>query len=329
MASSASDPDEVLRSTDGKDNFLRLVRLLISGGTSLLREIFDFICPPSYLPTILSKPATEKQLKSAKLTKPQWDCLYPSPGVYGESTYFDVTLLFRLLRTICSLVPPATGWDALPASADHSLTADLARIKYYRNVVYGHVSQAMEISADKFLFLWQEISEALVRIAGQISLPKKTAWRGAIDAFLKDPITSADEKNIQELDRWYKNDIKLKKLMEDLKFVTQEGLDRLETSVKGASQGALRLEEELKNTTQEMREGIDRLETGTGVVRDNVQCLQTAVRQEAKDIKGQLGEMHQSINRLRSSGDASQSAAGKGPFIIYRRGGDGRENGGT
>ena len=50
----APDPEEILPSTSGKENFQRITRLLISGGTSLLREIFDSICPPSNLPTILS-----------------------------------------------------------------------------------------------------------------------------------------------------------------------------------------------------------------------------------------------------------------------------------
>ena len=110
----ASDPEEILRSTSGKENFQRITRLLVSGGTSLLREIFDSICPPSNLPTILSNPVTEKKVKAAKLTMPQWHCLCPSPGVYGESADFDVTLLVRLLRTICNLTPPSTGWDTLP-----------------------------------------------------------------------------------------------------------------------------------------------------------------------------------------------------------------------
>ena len=175
MASSP-DPDEVLRSTRGKENFQRISRLLISGGTALLREIFDQLCPPSNFPRILKNPATEKPLKAAKLTKPQWDCLYPSPGVYGESADFDVTLLFKLLRTICNLIPPVTGWDDLPTNTDHSLAADLVRIRHYRNSVFGHVNQNMEIPDDQFPVLWQDISEALVRIAGQISPQKKPQW---------------------------------------------------------------------------------------------------------------------------------------------------------
>jgi len=227
------DPDEVFRSTKGKENFQRISRLLISGGTTLLREIFDLICPPSSFPTILKNPATKKQLKAAKLTKPEWDCLYPSSGVHGKSADFDITLLFRLLRTICNLVPPTTGWDALPTSTDHSLAADLARIKYYRNTVYSHVNQQMEITDDsQFLSLWKEISGALVRIAGQISLAKKVEWQGSIDKFSKDPLTAEDERNVQELLKWYRNDMEVKQSIEELKASTQKGLGNLEASLK-------------------------------------------------------------------------------------------------
>ena len=224
----APDPEEILRSTSGKENFHRITRLLISGGTSLLREIFDSICPSSSLPTILSNPVTEEKLKAAKLTKPQWHCLSPSPGVYGESADFDVTLLVRLLRTICNLTPPSTGWDALPVSADHSLTADIARIKYYRNSVYGHVNEGMAIRDSEFKTLWQEISEALVRIAGQISSTRKTAWQGAIAKYLTDPLTTEDERNVQELEAWYKTDMEIKKSIDEV----GERISRLEVKLK-------------------------------------------------------------------------------------------------
>lgn len=208
-----SDPAEVLRSTAGKDNFQRLARLLISGGTSLLSEVFDTFCPPSQLPTILSAPATEKLLKKAKLTTPQWECLYPSPGVYGTSTDFDITLLARLLRTICNLTPPLAGWDISPSNTDHSLAADLIRIRLLRNSVYGHVNQMMEIANEEFPPLWQEIGKVLVRIAGHFGHEKQQEWQKAIDKFLKDPLTQKDEIYVDELKRWYENDIEVKKAL--------------------------------------------------------------------------------------------------------------------
>ena len=263
----APDPEEILRSTRGKDNFQRITRLLISGGTSLLREIFDSICPPSSLPKILSNPATKKRLKTAKLTLPQWDCLYPSPGVYGKSADFNITLLVRLLRTICNLTPPITGWDALPAITDHSLEADIARVKYYRNSVYGQVNltpsitgwdalpaitdhsleaviarvkyyrnsvygqvnHCMTIRDSEFLTLWQEISEALVRIAGRISSTRKTAWQEAIAKYLTVPLTTEDERNEQELKAWYTSDpMEIRKATEEV----SEGMNLLEVGLK-------------------------------------------------------------------------------------------------
>ena len=204
-----------------KENFQRLTRLLICGGTSLLREIFDHHCPPSHLPTRLRNPAIEDLiLNRAKLTKPQRDCLYPSPGVYGESKDFDLTLLCKLLRTICGLTPPPTGWDAPPVASDLSLTADLVRIKNFRNTVYGHVRH-MDITDDDFNFLWDYIKQTLLRIAGQISSTTKSNWQKAINNLLTAPLTKEDERNVQELKRWYEEDVEVKKSLDDLKVEIQ------------------------------------------------------------------------------------------------------------
>ena len=285
----ALDPDEVLRSSKGRDNFQRLARLLISGGTVLLREAFDIKCPPSNLSTTLQNPATKKLLKAAKLTKPQRDCLYPSPGMYGKSTDFDITLLFRLLRTICGLAPPVTGWDALPASTDDSLEADLARIKYYRNSIYGHVNENMEISDDEFSVLWREISEALVRVAGQISPAKAKEWKNAIDTFLKDPLTEEDKRHEQELRRWYQNDTEVKEYMEKVEF-----------SIKHMVKEAQYLRQEVREEAQDIKDELGGKVESTA---QQVQRLGQEVREEAQDIKDELGgkveSTAQQVHRLR------------------------------
>ena len=270
----ALDPEEVLCSSKGRDNFQRLARLLITGGTVLLREAFDIKCPPSNISTTLQNLATKKLLKTAKLTKPQWDCLYPSPGMYGKSTDFDITLLFRLLRTICGLAPPVTGWDALPISTDDSLEADLARIKYYRNSIYGHVNENMEISDDEFSVLWREISEALVRIASQISRAKAKQWQNAIDTFLKDLLTEEDKRHEQELQRWYQNDTEVKEYME-----------KVESSIK-------HLEKEVREEAEDIKDVLGKVES----TAQEVQSLRKEFRVEAQGIKDllELGGRHNS-----------------------------------
>ncbi|CAH3142727.1 unnamed protein product, partial [Porites lobata] len=177
---SLDDAEETLRSTRTKANFQRLTRLLMSGGAVLLREIFDSYHSPASLPTILSKPSVERQLKAARLTGPDWKCLYPSPGVYGKSSDFDISLTFRLLRTICPLTPPLTGWDSLPNDSNHSLEADLARIKFYRNEVYGHTKN-LEIPDDQYaeeiyaeeLALWYEKDLDLKKLVQDLTQKEK------------------------------------------------------------------------------------------------------------------------------------------------------------
>ena len=261
-----------------------------------MREIFDGLCPPSYLPKILKKSSTKTQLSSAKLTKPQWDCLYPSSGMYGKSADFDVTLLFRLLRTISNLTPPATGWDAMPTSKDHSLAADLVRIKCYRNSVYGHVSQNMEITDDKFSQLWQDISEALLRIAGKISSRKKTAWQKAIDNFLKGPLTAEDKRNVEELLTWYKKDVKVKEFIESSAQEMREGTEQLKKLVRNEAQEIRdHIEGELKTEGRDVQslvreEAQDIKEQLGGEVKTTCEELQSVVREEAQSLKDHLGD---------------------------------------
>ena len=181
--------DEALRSTKEKVNFHRLTRLLVCGGGIILREKFDSFHSPVNLPTTLGSSRVKTLLGDAQLTRKMWNCLYPSEGQYGKSTDFDIILTFRLLRTICNLTPPATGWDSLPRSTDHSLEADLARVKYYRNEVYAH-STTMEISDAEFVDLWGDISDALLRIAASISQEKRNEWRKSIDTLLQDDLTA-------------------------------------------------------------------------------------------------------------------------------------------
>ena len=226
MASFA-DAEEALRPTRATANFQRLTRLLMCGGLRLLREKFDSIHSPADLPLRLSDPSIQAKLRASRPSQPEWKSLYPTAGVYGKSTDFDITLTFRLLRTICNLTPPPgpRGWDDLPNNSDHSLEADLVRIKYYRNEVYAH-SKTMEITDTRFNDLWGKISEALIRIAAAISHEKKDEWKKSIDDYLDKPLTPEEERYIEELKTWYKQDMDVKteveKLTEEIKTLAEK-----------------------------------------------------------------------------------------------------------
>ena len=143
---------------------------------------------------MLSNPVIRTQLQTLRtnrvVTHPEWKSLYnPSgKGTYGKSTDFDISLLCKLLRERCSLTAPATGWDNLPKSTDHSLEADMVRIKFYRNNIYHH-NHNMEVRNVDFEKFWMEISEALLRIASRISSAKRDEWKKSIENLSRDSLT--------------------------------------------------------------------------------------------------------------------------------------------
>ncbi|XP_056008217.1 uncharacterized protein LOC125665478 isoform X3 [Ostrea edulis] len=79
---------------------------------------------------------------------------------------FDITLLYTLLRNICSKIPhPTKGWggSTLPAAGDQTVGDDIERIRLIRNSVYGH-SNSASISQAEFDKNWSLIDEVCRRL---------------------------------------------------------------------------------------------------------------------------------------------------------------------
>ena len=148
-------------------NYARLCRVLVDVGTCALRDCFDAICAPPTLHTILAAShPTLKSLRSRRIINAtQWGKLFPAIPASVSSRDFDITLLITLLRNICGLTPPVTGWDVLPAATDLSREADIARVKYFRNTVYAHAEHASFDDAT-FNTHWKEIRDTLVQLGG-------------------------------------------------------------------------------------------------------------------------------------------------------------------
>ena len=188
-------------------NYVRLCRLLVDVGSQALRSIFDKIHPPETLHTVLNPPSRHytKLLslrKKGVLNICNWGILYPIASPVSSKN-FDITLLVVLLRDICGFHRPATGWASLPPAADIRIADDIARVKYYRNTVYSHASQA---SLDDIIFsaYWQEIREALVRLGG-------SHFRTEIDKLEHDCIDPVTEEHYRELmKQWKKDDDSIK-----------------------------------------------------------------------------------------------------------------------
>ena len=60
----------------------------------------------------------------------QWDLLYPS-SKQPDSSKFNITLTFLLIRQLCGYKAPSTGWDNEPDVTDCSVIANCIRVKFF------------------------------------------------------------------------------------------------------------------------------------------------------------------------------------------------------
>ena len=199
---SAPAPAPSVASTKETTNYARLCRLLVDVGSQALKDTFDKIHPPAGLHLVLASgtPAhnTLQSLKKKKILNPtQWTKLYPAVSSSVSSASFDITLVVVLLRNICNLTSPATGWDILPPPADTSTEANIARVKYYRNTVYGHATKA-SVDDVPFSILWKDIRKVLVALGG-------TSYGAAIDKLRNESMDPHKEEHYKEqLKEWKK-----------------------------------------------------------------------------------------------------------------------------
>ena len=144
---------------------MKLNTLLINRGTAALRRIFDSYVPPPQLLKFLNRKKSNirKLNREGKINKSQWDKLYPVLAVgTPASKHFDISLLYVLLRNVCGMPAPATGWIAKPPSTDNTVQAAVKTIHWYRNH-YSHAT-IVEIDEASFHSSWKEIADAVERL---------------------------------------------------------------------------------------------------------------------------------------------------------------------
>ena len=155
--------------TKETSNYAKLCRLLVEVGSDVLREIFDRVCPPENLHTVLTDPTNHAKLQTLRkkgvLSASQWMKLYPVIKSPVSSRNFDCSLLLFLLRNIFGLTLPVSSWNNLPPGSDTSPQADITRIKFFRDRVFSHATNA-SVDDPTFSLNWKNIKDTFLRIGG-------------------------------------------------------------------------------------------------------------------------------------------------------------------
>ena len=192
---------------DGKTKYTLLCCLLVRLGSQVLRDVFDRKIHPQDLCSTLKREPVHSKLQSLKkegiLNPVQWSKLYPVKSSSVSSTGFDPSLLIVLLRTICNLSPPSSGWDLLPHSLDTSCESDIVRLKYCVNALSTHAEKA-SVSDAAFCKYREQIQNTLVRLGG-------AEYEDAICELEKQEMDPWDEEHFKELlKQWKDGDDRIK-----------------------------------------------------------------------------------------------------------------------
>ena len=232
----AAAAPSTLASSVEKTNGAKLSRLLIDGGTTVLRKSFDGHHPPANLITDLNANYSilNNLLRRRVLNGHQWDKLFPPGGVAPDSQTFDITLLFLLLTNICGLTPPPSGWHTKPPPSDTSHEANLVRVKFYRNILYGHVATT-GVDAPTFSALWTEISGVLVSLGlNQAEVDRLKAEKGG------------EQDYIDVLVEWANSE-------EDIKTQLRN-IHQSQSQTHQVVEGLRQAQEELQNTLEDLHQ---------------------------------------------------------------------------
>ena len=208
-------------SLKAKENFFRVCQLLVDKGVEAFRAAFNVIHPPSTLAAVLNaNKSVFRKLRYNVITQPQWNLLFPASGT-PDVENFDITLLAILLKNICGLCPPLTGWNTMPLAADTSMGANIVRIKLLRNHVYHHTASC-QLDDSTFEKLWQEISKPLVNLG----IPQHD-----IDEMKVAPLNPEEEAYIENLKEW-------KKSNDDI-FSNLSNIKKILVQIRGSFEGTV------------------------------------------------------------------------------------------
>lgn len=113
---------------------------------SLKDILYSYIKPAHLVQQIKACSTLNLRQKQLKI------CLAQPP----DNNSFDVSLLYTLIRNLCSLPSPTQGWGKEPKSTDTQISYDIKRVRLFRNNYYAHAESA-GISDAVFKDIWRGI----------------------------------------------------------------------------------------------------------------------------------------------------------------------------
>ena len=155
-------------------NFCRFSLGIVDTSPVVLRDVLESYIPHTELQNVINNmPPRQKQRFEDRLTQPQKD-LISNASTDGYKN-FDITLIYAVLRNVCSnlsaysgssatsnLPVPTQGWGNKPQPTDTTLSDDIERIRLLRNGVFAHMSCA-KLTESEYTQHWGQLMDVCRR----------------------------------------------------------------------------------------------------------------------------------------------------------------------
>nr|XP_034320275.1 uncharacterized protein LOC105346459 isoform X9 [Crassostrea gigas]XP_034320276.1 uncharacterized protein LOC105346459 isoform X9 [Crassostrea gigas]XP_034320277.1 uncharacterized protein LOC105346459 isoform X9 [Crassostrea gigas] len=178
-----------IKLTGENTNLARVAQMILGPCTNVLRDVLRKEIAPSNL-------ETKVRAYIAKTKKPLIN-QHQETLVYSKDYLkFDVTLLYFLLRNMCSIQPHSNTWGNNPNPGDRSVSGNIERIRLIRNE-YGHNTER-SISDTDFKKKYKYIKGIVKELENYLG--SSTKYQDEVKELktcTMDPTQS--EKNIKEL----------------------------------------------------------------------------------------------------------------------------------
>ena len=197
------------------------------------------------------------------------------------------------------MTPPPSGWHTKPPPSDTSNEANLARVKFYRNVLYGHVTTT-GVDTPTFSALWTEISGVLVTLnLNQAEVDRLKAEKGGEQDYIDVLIEWADsEEDIKtQLENINQVQSKTRQAVEDVR----EAQFKTQKTVKDIHQTQANTKKTLEDihqtqaSTQKTVEDIQQTQAGTQKTVEDIQQTQADIQKTVENVRHTQAKTQQSV----------------------------------
>ncbi|XP_053388728.1 uncharacterized protein LOC128551831, partial [Mercenaria mercenaria] len=207
--------------------YIRLIAMYIDLATDTVLKVFFYLTPNQDIDTFFTSTDVRKKLEGLflrrRLNKKEYE-IVTRPRLSPKN--FDISLLITLLSNLYANILPApmNGWNSAVNPRDHTIAADLLRLRNIRNKLVAHNPRA-GLEEFKFEHLWNKVENILVRLIQQVDPGSEASLKEKIGAYRTchlDPTDDRFKKYLEKLQEWYDEASKLQEKVEDLLEKTDE-----------------------------------------------------------------------------------------------------------